>query len=266
MTRRIQAALTMLSAFFAVVLAAGDALASSWKLKSSEATEVSGAWHVYVSIDLNSPPALAHVPMKFLFTRTAVYERALVDGQKDPVTNRIVLSNQMPQQLSLDVDFADGTGKVFKGTRFDFGLTRTVGFEAGEYKVQLRSADGQEIGSPQNITLKGDNEVVDRRSITFSAKGGKDVKKVDDGVKRETPAKADDTVAAAPQNGDVAPVGNAAPFIPADAYNKTEEEEAVRERPKGCGCSVPGSAPGSLGWLAVPGLTGLVVARRRRRA
>ncbi len=257
----------MIAMFLAVALFARDASAGTWKLKSTEASEVAGAWHLYVKIELSSAPTLAHVPMKFMFVKTMVYERALVDGQKDPVVNRIALQNQMPQMLSLDVDFADGTGKVFKGTNFDFGVTRQLGFEAGEYKVQLRGADGVDVGGPQSVTLKGENPVVDRRSMVFSAKSSKDVKKVDDGTgAAKNAAPKNDTESAVPQNGDVAPVGTATSFIPADAYQKTEEEEAVHDRPKGCGCQLPSTRASSLSWLAVPALAGLVLVRRRKRA
>src|SRR4051812_23650928 len=137
--------------------------AGTFKLKSSEATEVSGAWHLYVTIELPKAPPIAHQSMKFLFTKTAVYERSLVDGKSEPVLNRQALQNQTPSVESLDVDFADPSGKIFKGTRFDFGLTRARGYEAGEYKVEVRTSDGTTIGQAANLTLKGDNPVVDRR-------------------------------------------------------------------------------------------------------
>jgi hypothetical protein len=224
--------------------------------------EVSGAWHLYVSIELSAAPAIAHVPMKFHFIKQVVYERALVDGSKDPVLNKVPLTNQMPQVESLDVDFADGTGKIFKGTRFDFGLTRTRGFEAGEYKMQLKTADGVDVGSAQSLTLKGDNPVVDRRAITFNAKE-KSIKKVESGIDGGQVAKND--VEATVQNNEVAPVGSAAPFIEKGAFNKTPEEE-IKEHPKGCGCDVPGLDPLS-GVSLVPPVIGLLfLLRRRRRA
>ena len=34
------------------------------------------------------PPPIAHQPMKFLFTKTAVFERSLVDGKSEPVAIR----------------------------------------------------------------------------------------------------------------------------------------------------------------------------------
>jgi hypothetical protein len=205
------------------------------------------------------------VPIKFLFTKTMVFERALVDGHTDPVINRQALQNQTPSIESLDVDFADGSGKIFKGTRFDFGLTRQRGFEAGEYKVQVRTSDGIDIGGTQTLTLNGDNPVVDRRAITFNAKD-KAIKKVDDGTDAGAKVAKNDTDEAPVQSQDVAATGTAAPFIPSDAYNKQPEEE-VKEHPKGCGCSIPGSSgvPLGAGLLAV-GAVGVALAARRRRA
>jgi hypothetical protein len=242
-----------------LLLWSSEALAASWKLKSNEINEVSGAWHVYVSIEMTSAPATAHVPMKFLFTEQTVYERSLVDNQKDPVTNRTPLTGQMPHVESLDVDFADGSGKIFKGTRFDFGVTRTRGFEAGEYKMEVKTADGLLIGTAQTLILKGENPVVDRRAITFNAKD-KNIKKVD-AVDAGQTAKND--VEANVQTQDVAPSGSAAPFIPASAYNETDEEK-IKEKPGGCGCDVPGMSRMSLAGLALPALALLLLARRRR--
>jgi hypothetical protein len=238
--------------------------AGTFKLKSTEVTEVSGAWHVFVTLELSRAPSMPHVPLKFLFTKTAVYERAYIDNHKEPVLNRMALSGQNPSVESLDVDFADGSGKIFKGTRFDFGLTRARGYEAGEYKVQVRTTDGVDIGTTANLILKGDNPVVDRRAISFNAKDP-GIKKVDDGVNANMPPKQtnDDVPGSASQ--DVVATGTAAPFIPPEAFQKTPEEE-IRERPKGCGCDVPGTTP-SLPPLVLSVFAPFaLVAFRRRRA
>lgn len=261
------------SPLFAVVLAclalvmafARDARAAgTFKLKSTEATEVSGAWHIYVTIEMPKAPLTAHQSMKFLFTKTMAYERALIDGHNEPVLNRQALQNQTPSVESLDVDFADPSGKIFKGTRFDFGLTRTRGYEAGEYKVEVKTADGVMIGSPQTLILKGDNPVVDRRAIAFNAKepGVKKVEGYDGGTK--PPAQEDNTPAANNNMGEVTPTGTAQGFVPKEGMEKTSEEE-IKTRPKGCGCSTPGtSGTGALLWLA-PLAGAAVLARRLRR-
>ncbi len=266
MTRKFTNAFAALVLLAAALLLVKDARAAgNFKLKSTEANEVSGAWHVFVTIELPKAPTIAHVPIKFLFTKTAVFERALVDNRTEPVTNRMALQGQTPSIESMDVDFADGSGKIFKITRFDFGLTRQRGYEAGEYQVQVRTSDGTDIGGKAQITLKGENTVVDRRSITFNAKDSK-IKKIDDG--NDAGAKGGNDVEHAGVNtGDVTPTGTAAPFIPADAYNKTPEEQGIKEHPKGCGCSVPGTA-GNAGAPIALGVFGLglaIAARRRTR-
>ena len=261
LTRRVAATATLLAivAFATLAHAAG-----SFKLKTTTVGEVSGSWHLFVKLELGRAPPTAHVPMKFLFTKEAAFERDLVDGHGDtPVTNQMVLTNQTPNVESLDVDFADGSGKIFRGTNFDFSLSRDRGYEAGIYKVEVRTSDGVNIGSGQRLTLNGDNPVVDRRSITFNAKDPS-VKKVaaygDGGA--NGPSQADE---GSTQNTDVAPSGSAAPFIPNDAYQKTPEEE-VKTRPSGCGCVVAGAR--SEGALAGVGglVVGIALLGSRRRA
>lgn len=248
-----------------VVTISGTAQAAgTFKLKTTEVSEVSGAWHLYVTIELPKAPLTAHQSMKFVFTKTMVYERALIDGHTDPVINRQALQNQSPSVESLDVDFADPSGKIFKGTRFDFGLTRTRGYEAGEYKVELRTSDGVTIGGSQNIILKGDNPVVDRRAIAFNAKdpGIKKVDAYDAGAK---PASSDEPVQGVGGTGDVKPTGTAQPFIPKEGYDKTPEEE-IKTRPKGCGCDVVGiDTPALFGLVPLAGIA-LAALRRRRRS
>jgi hypothetical protein len=255
------AAIGVLLAF--VVYATLAHAAGAFKLKTTTVSEVSGSWHLFVKVELPRPPAIAHVPMRFLFTKEAVFERDLVDGHGDtPVNNQMNLVNQTPSVESLDVDFADGSGKIFRGTNFDFSLTRDRGYEAGIYKVEVRTSDGINIGSAQRLTLNGDNPVVDRRAITFNAKDSS-VKKVAayDAGANGAPAAAEDTPT---QSTDVAPSGSATPFIPQDAYQKTPEEE-VKTRPSGCGCVVAGArSEGELVGLG-GALVGLAILGSRRR-
>ena len=254
---------------FSLLFVAADALAAgSIKVKTTEVGEISGAWHLYVKIELPKAPSIPHVPMRFVLTKTMVYERALIDGHSDPVLNRTSVTNQTPSTESLDVDFANGQGNIFKGTNFDFDLTRTRGYEAGEYKLQVVTSDGVNIGSSTTIILKGDNPVVDRRSITFDAKK-KPIQKVDDGTDAGTKGGPDESQFAAPTNGDVAPAGSTGSFIPQSAYAPTDEEQG-KDHPKGCGCRLVG-VPSDKGigengiavFLSL-GLLGLVFARRRR--
>lgn len=253
-----------LATLFALVTPA-SAATGVFKLKSTEVTEVSGAWHLYVTIELPKAPPNAHQPMKFLFTKTAVYERSLVDGKSEPVMNRQALQNQTPSIESLDVDFADPSGKIFKGTRFDFGLTRTRGYEAGEYKVEVRTSDGVTIGAPANLILKGDNPPVDRRAMAFNAKE-KSIKKVEGYDAGANQAKNDDPAPANPNGpSEVTPTGTATGFVPKEGYQETEEEK-IKTKPGGCGCETVGqTGPGAAIFFALPIVgIGLAAARRRR--
>jgi hypothetical protein len=255
----------------AALLLPGSARAASgnFKLRSTSVSEVSGGWHVYCDVALPKPPPIAHMTLKFLFTKTAVYERDLVDNNPKPVTNRQSLVGQNPSVESLEVDFSDASGKIYPITHFDFSLTRVRGYEAGEYKLQVRTSDGIDIGAPAQITLNGDNPVVDRRAMNFDAKNPsmKKVAAVDTG---DAPKK-EDAVAAAPVNGDVTPAGDAPPFLSADAFKQQPEE--LHEHPKGCGCDVPGTdtrgtsdAARALGALGIGLGLSLIVRRRRRTA
>jgi len=257
---------TLLSLLVARPAAAGG---GTFRLGSTSVSEVSGGWHIYCDVTLPKAPPIPHVTLKFLLTKTAVFERSLVDNNPNPVTNRTSLVNQNPSVESLEVDFADARGQIWKGTHFDFSLTRVRGYESGEYKFQVRTSDGVDIGTPTTLTLKGDNPVVDRRAMNFDAKNP-GIKKVDTGEHPNGPAKVDDTAAAAPTNGDVVPAGTAPPFLSEDAFKKQPEE--IHEHPKGCGCDVPGrgAAGVSEGTRALAALwTGLglsVLVWRRRRA
>ena len=261
----ILAVVATLVAFPRAALAVG-----TFKLKSTEATEVSGAWHLYVTLELPKAPLTAHQSMKFLFTKTVAYERSLIDGHAEPVLNRQALQNQTPSVESLDVDFADPSGKIFKGTRFDFGLTRARGYEAGEYKVEVRTTDGTTLGAPANLTLKGDNPVVDRRAMAFNAKE-KSIKKVDAYDAGASQAKNTDDPTPANTNGpsEVTPTGTATGFVPKEGLEETDEEK-IKTRPKGCGCEVIGlplaGGPGTALFFLLPIIgIGLVAARRRRQ-
>jgi hypothetical protein len=245
--------------FWMVLLFPVDAFAGgTYVIRSTTVQESGGQWHIYLRIDLPSAPAIPHMPMKFMFTEQTMFERALTDNSKDPVMNRQPIQNALPKTESLDVDFADGTGKIFKSTRYDFSLTRARGYEAGEYQFKLRTSDGTDVGGTTNITLQGDNPVVDRRSITFATKV---TAKKDAGTEV-----ADNTANIA--STEVTPVGTAPPFVPPDAFKKTPEEEQVHTQGGGCcgGSMIASTAPTSN--AAIIGLTlgvGLFVVRRRRK-
>jgi hypothetical protein len=136
-----------------------------------------------------------------------------------------------------------------------------AGYQAGEYTVQVRTSDGIDVGSKMRVVLTGDNEVVDRRAMNFSK--DKAIKKVDseNGPKKESEAVASN------MTGDVQASGAADPFVPADAYNKTPEEE-MRVKKSGCGCVTSSSsrADGAAATFLVLGTALMLRGSRRRSA
>jgi hypothetical protein len=271
--------LAVLGLLLGLVLGQSSALAAGFTIKTTEVSENSGEWHVKVRIDLARAPGMMHTPMRFTFSKEAVDERAIMSKGAEPVHHRMVLDIPTKQIVSMDVDFADASGKVFKSTYFEFDLKRDGGyFEAGEYLVALAGPDG-DVGGGQRLTLKGDNPPVYRGAMDFASdpkagKGGKQqrgprMENVNSGLDGGQVAQNDQPTAAAPVAGDVAAEGDAPDMVPKGAYNKTAEEEAVHDHPNGCGCVAAGLPAGSA--LSAGGLAalllaagGLLAARRRR--
>ncbi|HXX65978.1 MAG TPA: hypothetical protein VEK07_02290 [Polyangiaceae bacterium] len=256
-----------------VLLVGRPALAAgTFFLKTPSADERNGEWHIKVRIDLPRTPAMMHTPMRFSFSKEVVDERAIMSKGAEPEHHRMVLDTPPKQIVSMDVDFADPAGKVFKSTYFEFDLARKDGyFEAGEYLVSLSGPEG-DIGGAQRLTLKGDNPPVYRGAMEFSAtekKSGKKGPKLEsvasglDGGSQEVAQ--NDTPAAGPASTVVAAEGPAPGMVPESSYNKTAEEEAVEGHPKGCGCIAAGLAPaGTYGALGTAIALGLALLRRRR--
>ena len=46
-------------------------------------------------------------------------------------------------------------------------LLRSQDFAAGQYVLTIQDADGRPIGGPMELTLLGDNPIIDRRAIRF---------------------------------------------------------------------------------------------------
>jgi MYXO-CTERM domain-containing protein len=270
--RPLVLALLCLVAFAVLTVAPKRAFAGgNFTVKTTEVTESQGEWHVKVRIDLTRAPGMMHIPMRFTFSKDAVDERAIMSKGADPVHHRNVLEVSPKQIQSMDVDFADPSGKVFKSTYFEFDLRRDGGyFEAGEYQVSLSGPDG-DVGGAQKLVLKGDNPPVYRGAMDFTdpkaAKKGPKIQSVDNGVDAgaKVASNDDSSGSASGPSGGVAPVGNGGSMVPSSAFDKTSEEEAVHGNAKGCGCVAAGLDDGTFagGGLALLGL-GLVVARRRR--
>jgi hypothetical protein len=255
---------------------AGEALAAgNLTLKTPSPVENNGEWHVKVRIDLPHPPPMMHTPMRFTFSKEAVDERAIMQKGAEPEHHRMVLDVPTKQIVSMDVDFADPAGKVFKSTYFEFDLSRKDGyFEAGEYVMTLSGPDG-EIGGATRITLKGDNPPVYRGAMDFSSdakaskKKGPNLEAVNSGLDGGSQQVAqNDSPSAAATSTAVSAEGPAPSMVPTGAYDRTSDE-TLTDHPKGCGCVAAGldGGPGRAGMvlgLALP--IAAVAVRRRKRA
>jgi MYXO-CTERM domain-containing protein len=225
-----------------------------WKRQSVSESE--GAWKVSMEIHLSRAPDIPHIPVRFTFTPVTYFERALVDGKKDPVVRKIPLESQQPIVESVDVGFMDpGTGKTAKRTRFSFHVTRDRGFDAGQYEVEVtNSHTGKKMGGKVTLTLNGDNPVVDRRSIVF------DEKKKDEG-------ESGGPKPAAPKEKTLTPQDDAfwegGPRQPDEPEAPLPPPAHLQEKP-GCGCRVGGEPARDGGAsLAALGLALALIGRRR---
>src|SRR3984885_13969078 len=121
----VRAYLAGLCALLVTLLVSTAAFAGgNFTIKTTEAPESSGEWHIKVRIALPRAPPMMHTPMRFTFSKEAVDERAIMQKGADPQHHRVVLETAAKQIVSMDVDFADPSGKVFKSTYFEFDLQR----------------------------------------------------------------------------------------------------------------------------------------------
>jgi hypothetical protein len=232
------------------------------KLRNTDAQEAAGGtWRLFLTISLTHPPSMAHVPMKFVFTEVVRFERALVDGSDEPQLRRVpVTGPAQPIVEVVDVGFGDARGKIFKDSRYDLLINRERGFEAGEWKLQVKDADGREIGSAMNLVLKGENEVENRRSMVFTAKESNKKKS------REERAAAAAAVAAAAEEQEIKADGPPPSFVDPAAHGKIAEED-VKVRKGGCGCAMAGTDPLTAGpWALCAAFAFAPFLRRRRGA
>jgi MYXO-CTERM domain-containing protein len=256
--------------FFGVFAVAAQTAwaAGSIQYSKTHIQESNGGWHLQMTIIYGGKPSMAHVPMRFKFTPVAYFESYLDDkhGEK-PQKRTIPLVGQTPINESVDVDFADTRGKIFDRTRFDFTITRSHNFAAGEYDVVVHRADGAQIGQKVKLILEGDNPVIDRRAISF----------VDSSKKREDPkpaaaATAPSTTEAAPAESTPAAASESTPDPASSASPPSEEAPdptaAAKVPPggsKGCGCRTVSGSASTAGPLLALGLFGVTFLRARRR-
>jgi MYXO-CTERM domain-containing protein len=259
-------------AIFGVLVLAMKTASAAGSINWSRTTiqEANGGWNLQMTLVYGGKPPMAHVPMRFQFTPVAFYERYLDDKHGDkPQTRTIQLVGQTPIHESVDVGFGDASGKIFDRTKFDFTITRSHNFSAGEYSVVVRRVDGAQVGTTTKLILQGDNEVIDRRAISF----------VDSSKKKDVPGGGN--TASAPASNASAPAGEA----PAAAAESTPEPASSAAAPegdpandptgaakvppggsKGCGCRMVGEPqPSSLASFGALGLVGVAFLRTRRR-
>ena len=262
--------LLALSSILFIMLFAGSALAAGsvkWSKRRIK-ERADNTWKIQLVITLRRTPDVGVIPMKFSFEPIAYYERSKVDGDKI-VSRTVPLRYQTPHIESMPVGFQNpGDGKPVRRTRFVFSLTRESGFEAGEYKVKITNArTGQKVGGATVIKLLGDNDVIDRRTISFAAEKPKSKKPppkltdVQEGTFRTTGGEV--VVDIEEEELDV-DEGSASTRAPAAAG-----PQPIKENPGACGCRAAGTSSGSGGSggfaaFAVAALA-ISVARRRRR-
>jgi hypothetical protein len=242
---------------FAMLSVSFSALAANrivWK--KTKLSESSGAWKVDLEVHLDRAPDVAMVSLSFSFEPTVYYERSLVDGSDTPQLRKVPLENKSPMVEAQQVGFLDPTNaKIQNRTRFSFPLTRDRGYEAGEYKVVVEDkSTGRKFGAPQTLILEGENEPIDRRSITFDEKKKKPKQEA---ATQETSAPEPD-----PDSEEFWEGG------PTEAEQKEGDlppPASMRERP--CGCRVPGTSQSPDNAVyAVSALLGAAMFARRRRA
>ncbi len=238
----------------AMVWAAPAMAAGSVKLVKSTVEESDGAWKLKFTIDYGKKPHLAHIPMVFTFKQTALYERSLTDDSPDtPVLRTVPVRNAEPNNVSVDVGFADAKGEMFKVTKFSIKLRRDADFEAGEYELSVKeSASGRKIGRKIRIKLNGKNKIINRKAMEFSAPKPKpkpEKTSMEDVPEDEGPVAAEDR---GPDLSDIPDVVDDDSDVP----GKVEPKQG------GCGCEVVAPRSTTPAWLAL-GLVGFAVARRR---
>lgn len=244
---------------------AGSASADRARWLASTAQEKDGAWSLSVEIRLNRAPVVAYVPVRFTFEAKTYFESALVDGRDTPIVRKIPVASMRSAPFDrsivqdMEVSFGDpATGKVHKRSRLNLSLARDSGFVAGEYEVDIvDSRNGRSFSSPVVLRLRGQNEVLDRRSMDFSAPKSEP-------KKEEEVPKAAAEAALTPEDDAFWQGGQAASAEPRAALPPPAH---LAERPGGCGCRVAARAVplGVAGWVGGVGLAAWAARRRLSR-
>ena len=256
--------------FLTLLLALGLGLVVSpaWaggsiRLNSTNIDEVDGRWKLKVTIDYGSKPHLAHVPMQFSFTPVVLYERSITDDSpKTPRMRKVPLEGQEPINVPMDVGFSDASGTIYRITKFSVRLSRAASFEAGEYDLVVRLQSGATLGRRQRIYLTGDNKVIDRRSMDFSAPAPKPKSaKASQSPEDSLPPEPSGPMAAEDVGPDLSDIPDD------DGTLELDAPPGTRPKQGGCGCRIAGERSLPAGWPAWASLAlfGLLGWRRQRR-
>lgn len=256
----VVAALAALAALVSAMPAQADRVV--WK--KTTIAESNEAWRLDLEFHFTSPPDIVYVPIQFDFTQTVYYENTLDDSSTEPHVTRVPLEFKQPMVETQDVGFLDpGTGKTQKRTRFSFKLTRARGFEAGEYKVQVRNKrNNSKIGGETKLVLNGTNEVVDRRSISFDEK-----KKPKDEEQKKKSWEEEEYDPNKDPNNEAYWEGGPSEKEKQQGGDDIPPPAHMQENPGACGCRVLGAGPSNaLSFGLLVSALSLAWVRRRRLA
>jgi hypothetical protein len=235
-----------------------------WKTTTVTEHTKKEAWYLELEIYLPRAPDVGQKGMKFEFTQVAEFERSLVDGRDGPQERTIPLSNQQALIESQLVGFMDaGSGTIQSRTKFSFKVTRAHGYRAGEYKVKIKDSDtGNLIGTESKLIFKGENPVVDRRSIVFT---GTEKKKDDSAAASDSGPKnmVDLNAPDEPTSGNPNPSAASEPSPDVEPMDSGDAPPSVDERPGG-GCHYGVHDQGGWALGMVLGFLAVVLLGRRR--
>lgn len=249
--------MAMVVAALAVLSLSSSALAlGTVRLASNTIEEDDGRWKLKFTIDYGKTPDLPTIPMVFEFKQVVLFERSLTDDHPDtPVERRVPVPNATPINLPMDVSFSDVSGNLHRITKFTVPLTRDAEFEAGEYELTVRLARGGTLGGKTRVILKGNNKVINRKSIEFKA----------DAPKPKPKSNAPEDIGGSSEPTAVEDMGPDLSDIPDDTGGETiEEPPPVEPKQGGCGCRVAGTPTPAWGWASLL-LVAIPLLRRRRR-
>jgi hypothetical protein len=126
-----------------------------------------GVWLVTLVVVARPPPSDGDVPLRFEWLPVVYVERALVEGDRI-AERRVDVSKREPLIEVLTANFIDATtGRTTERVFMPLQLSRNRGFEAGEYRLRLKSQLTGDTVLETHVELQGENPLVDRRPGAF---------------------------------------------------------------------------------------------------